>query len=84
VGVGQLLHERSQVAIVLRPENEVPMVRHQAICADAHRPRVERFLHHPLKREVVGILVEKRSATNATVQDVLAPCRPACSENLVA
>ncbi|MCC7086947.1 MAG: hypothetical protein IT427_18260 [Pirellulales bacterium] len=27
VGAGQLLHEGSQVAIVLRPEKEVPMVR---------------------------------------------------------
>jgi hypothetical protein len=41
-----------------------------AICADAHRPRAERCLNHTLERQIVGILVEKRSATHATVQDV--------------
>ena len=60
-------HEFAQLAIFPRPEHQMPVIGHQAIGADPHRPRAERFLDYALEREVVGIFLEERSATDAAV-----------------
>ena len=64
-------HELTHIAVLLRVENEVPMVRHDAIGEYAHADEI-----HPLKEQrlevlVISISVENPCATVCTVDDMI-------------
>ena len=60
---GESLHEPRQVVIRLGPKNKMPVIRHQAITADAHRATFERLFNDALKH-----MGQNRSVTEAEVQ----------------
>ncbi len=67
---GQLLHERREIAIALRPQNQMPVVRHQAVAQNPHWATLERLLEDLLKRLEVGVLQKQPHPSHATIQDV--------------
>ena len=41
VGPGDQLHELGQISVVSRPNNEMKVIRHDAVCEEPHRHGVE-------------------------------------------
>jgi len=70
VRVRQLLHERWEVAVVLRPQDEVPMIAHPTKCANPHRPHPQRILDHALEGHEVNISIKEISPPYTTIQYV--------------
>ena len=70
VGDGELLHERGQIAFLLRPQHKMPVIGHQAIRTDPHRATQQRFGDDLLEGLVVSVVVEQAHAADATVQYV--------------
>ena len=64
------LHERPQLAVVLRPEHKVPMVRHNQVAQNPHRLSRQRFAHHPLESCIVGVLGENPRPRICAVEHV--------------
>ena len=60
-----------EVAILARPEQEIPVIGHQAISRDAYRGAVVRFRKNPLKGGIVCSFVKERKSADPTVQDVI-------------
>jgi hypothetical protein len=52
------LHERRQIAILPRPQHEVPVIGHEAIGQEAHSPQRQRLAQDPLECVVVLVGVE--------------------------
>jgi hypothetical protein len=72
MGQGQPMHEIGQVAILLRPKHEVPMVGHQAIGQQAHAGDVLLRLSHDIKeRLVVHFFVKDRESTISSIEDMI-------------
>src|SRR5438094_646083 len=67
---GQPLHEGRQVPVVLWPQDQMPMVRHQAIRANPHRLDGQRFLQNILERNVIAVRMEQPHPADPAVQDV--------------
>jgi hypothetical protein len=70
VGDGQLLHEGAEIAIMLRPQHHVPVVRHQRVGQNPHRTRFERPFENPLEGFEVGALEEQPHPAHAAIQDM--------------
>lgn len=63
VGQGERVHEVGKLAICRRPENEVPVVRHQAIREQSHPGHMDQTLdQNSLKGFKIAILVEDGGA----------------------
>jgi hypothetical protein len=67
---GHPTHELAQVAILSRPQHDMPVIRHQAIGQYPHRYVGERVSQYALERAVVLIVVEDLRAGVASIQDV--------------
>ena len=70
VHVGHPLHEAGEVAVVLRPEDKVPMIGHPAVGTDPHGGSAKGLLHHVLKRLVVLLRAELPHPADAAVENV--------------
>jgi hypothetical protein len=58
----QAVHERRQLAILARPQQQMPMTAHQAIGQEAHRHDLERGLDHALEGGEVAVVVKEVAA----------------------
>ena len=58
------------VAVVPRPEHEVPMIGHQAISANSHGAACQRLFHASFEGLVVAVLREEVHPAHAPIQDV--------------
>ena len=67
---GEPLHEIAQLAVLARPENQMPMIGHQAPSKNSHRDFFLRLVHDSQKCEVVEIGFENRFAIVAPVEDM--------------
>jgi hypothetical protein len=70
VGICHLLRESGKIVIVLRPQHRMPVVGHQAVATDSHRPRAKRFIDDPLQGQVVVSLLEQRPSAHASIEYV--------------
>jgi hypothetical protein len=70
MGDRQPLHERCQLPIARRPNQKMPLVRHQRIGTNAQRRFAECFPQDLLKRLVIRRLFEQQHARHASIQDV--------------
>ena len=59
VGHGEPSNECGQVAIVLRPEHEMPVITHQAPIQNPHGEPIGGFPEHTFKRLEILILFEQ-------------------------
>jgi len=66
----QPLHELGQIAVVLRPEHEVPMVGHHQVAQNPHRLPCQRLPHHALESRVVAVVAENSRAGVRAVDHV--------------
>src|SRR5205823_8739152 len=78
---GQALHELAELAILLGPQQQVPVVRHQAPRQQSQRSALQRFVHNPQEGQIVGVGFEDWPPFISTIEDmkdVAAGC-DACS-----
>ena len=71
-----------QLAIMLRPDNEVPMIGHNTVRQDADGLPLVRLNHDALERLEIGVLAEHMHPPDRSVQDVVnesSRCYPRCS-----
>jgi len=68
-------HQPSQRHVGPRPDDNMPMVGHQAISQKIHRITLESLDQHSLAGVVVGLVVKQSQETVATIEDVIDhPC----------
>ena len=67
----QSLHEGREFAVVLRPQNQVPMIGHEDITANAHGAGLKRLGHDPFKRLIVGVFEKQAGSPHASIQYVV-------------
>lgn len=83
VGERQSLHERAEGVIALRPDDQVPMVGHEAVGEQLHTGvLLKRFGENALERLVVGRFLEQRHAADTPIEDVVdvsARCQPSAA-----
>jgi len=73
-----------QSTVILRPDNEVPMVGHNTVRQDTNGLPLVRLYHHALERLEVGVLAEHVHPPDRSVQDVInepSRCYPRCSRH---
>ena len=63
----QPAQKRGQFAILFRPKEEMPMVRHETIAEQPNVGPVHRFDKNPLERLEIGILLEQRPPGHASI-----------------
>ncbi len=68
---GQTLHEAAQLAVGARPEEQVPVIGHQAPGKNPHGHFVGGFTQHAQKGEVVPLGLEQLPALIASIEDVI-------------
>ena len=73
--VGQPAEELGDLVLGCRPDNEVPMIGHQAVGKDRQPLSDAGLGHHPLKRLVVPRFLEQRESGHRSVEDVEADSR---------
>jgi hypothetical protein len=71
MGDGDPPQHLRELPITSRPEQEVPVIRHQAIGGDAYPGLVVGFSENLLKRSVVSWLLKQRESSDTTVQDMI-------------
>ena len=71
VGDREPLHERGKLVVLLRPQNQVPMIGHQAKAADPHGKQAAGFGQDFLERLEVGGLVEEAPPPHASIENVV-------------
>jgi hypothetical protein len=73
LGVGQCQpsHERRQFAIAPRPEDQVPMIGHQAPAQHADRQTLVGLEQHPLEGLEVRVLLEQPQPAVGAVENVI-------------
>jgi hypothetical protein len=77
---GQPLHETRQVAILQRPQDQMPVIRHEAIAQNADKNFGLSFCQDFFERGIVSVISENRIPTISTVDYVKdhSPRRLAC------
>ncbi len=78
----QPTEEGRDLAVCLRPDNKVPMVRHDTVGQDGDRVSLVRLDHDPLKRLEVGVLAKEVHPADRSVQHMVhlpARCFSRCS-----
>ncbi len=71
VSDGEEAHEFAEVAVFLRPEDEVPVIGHQTEADDSNRQAFVRLLDDAQHGGVVAVAVEKPFPTDGPVEDVV-------------
>jgi hypothetical protein len=71
VRVREPTKEVGHLAVVARPEHEVPVVRHDAIRQDARRMAGEGFIDDFEKRDVIAIFFEQRQPGHGSIESVV-------------
>ncbi len=71
VGDRQFLHEPGEIAVMLGPEQQMPMIGHEAKGADPHRRRFERAGQNTDKCRVVVSVGEQFAATHRAIENVI-------------
>ena len=71
MGQGQPVQERRDLVIGLGPDDEVPMVGHQAVAQQAQGATLLGFNQHAQKGSVVTVLAEQGGTSVGPVQDVV-------------
>src|SRR5215471_20103017 len=70
VRCGQPSHERRKLAVSLRPQHEVEVVRHQAVRQTPHRNPFLCFGKHLDEGEVIAGPIEQGQPANTSIKDV--------------
>ena len=70
VGRGHPTHELAELAILSRPDHQVPMIGHQTIGQQSHRHMRERVWQQTLERTVIRLVVKDLRASVSTVREV--------------
>jgi hypothetical protein len=70
MGDRQTLHEPRKLSIALRPQQQVPVIRHHCRCTDPHRRFIKSLAQDLLERSIVRGLLEQLHSRDATIQDV--------------
>jgi len=65
------LHKRRKIAIGLRPQNQMPVVAHNAVAAKTHRKPLQPFSQNLLKRRKIVRLLEYPQPAVGTVENVI-------------
>src|SRR5712671_3101445 len=81
MSVREPLREGREFSLLLRPNDKVPMIGHQAIGEQPGRMRLQRLAEHALKGIVVAILLEQRQARNGSVENVIDVTSRRCTSN---
>ena len=68
VGDGQSLHERGEVSVLARPEDQVPVRAHETIAAHAHGNLLHRFIQHAKERGIVVSSLKQLHPPGGAVQ----------------
>src|SRR5436309_2725803 len=71
VGHGQPLHEQRQVAILTRPEDQMEMVGHESVRADAHVLSSSRLFQDTLERLEIGGIGEEFQIAAAAIHHMV-------------
>lgn len=71
VGSHEPLHPPAQVAIFVRPQNQVKVIRHKAVAAEPHGKAGVRLRHQRDEGSVVVLLVKDRSSAVASIEDMV-------------
>ncbi len=71
VGVRQPAEESGEFTLVLGPNYEVPMIRHQAVSDEPNRMPVEGFEQDAFESVVIAIFVEKPLPGDAAIEGVV-------------
>ncbi len=71
VGDGQQPHELAQLAILPGPKNQMPVIGHQAIADNAHRPSLDGSLDNPLESQVILAILKYGPPSNRPVEHVV-------------
>jgi hypothetical protein len=71
VGEGQPTQEPRQVAVASRPDDEVPVVGHEAVRQEADRVALAGLGEDPLEGFVVAVVLEERQAAVGPVEGVV-------------
>ena len=71
VRVRDATQKRGQLAVLHRPQHEMPMIGHHAIGQNFHGELLVRFADHPLERLVVRVLLKQRQAGDGAIQRVV-------------
>jgi hypothetical protein len=71
LGDGQSLHEPGQLAVLLGPEDQVPVIAHDAERTEPDGRPFQRFVQCPNKRGKVLFMAEEVSLPRRAVQDVV-------------
>jgi len=66
------LHPPAQIAVAVWPQNEMKMIRHEAVRQQSHGYAVARLGHQSQERGVVTAVVKHGRATVSTIHDVVA------------
>lgn len=66
----QPLHESPQVAVILRPQNKMPMIGHQAITSNPHRSLFQSVSDDAFKRQEILVVKKQLVLTNAPIKNV--------------
>jgi hypothetical protein len=75
----QPLHPAPQVAVAVRPQDQMEMVGHEAPTDDPHRQPLARRLEQADERLEILVLVKDLGPTVATVEQMVAPVRSGSS-----
>ena len=67
---GQPANEIRQVAVVSRPENPVPMIRHDGVTLHAHRVVLNGLGHDTHESGVVSLLLEERQSCDCPIEEI--------------
>jgi hypothetical protein len=67
----QQAQEFAQVAVLPRPEHQMPMVGHQAVTHEAHGQPLMGALDDAFHRLVIRVILEQQPAPDSAVEDVI-------------
>jgi len=81
MSVREPLREGRELSLLLRPNDKVPIIGHQAIGEQPGRMRLQRLAEHALKGLVVAILLEQRQARNGSIENVIEVTSRRCTSN---
>ena len=71
MGQRQPADESRQVAVLARPNDQMPMIRHDAVSEQPHRNSVERFVKHPFERFEIAVLLEQWQTLIGPIEGVI-------------
>jgi hypothetical protein len=67
----QPLHERSQIAVMFRPQNKMPMIGHQAVSQNSHVAFFKRFADNLFEGPVITVVKKQLLFSDAAIDNVI-------------